>query len=375
MPRATSSGGGSEGLGGVVEQRVQGVTGWQGPGHPGRGGWKGPPPFNQNPPPPIGGIQIGTLPSAEVLSNLGLSTISPETRPSAGLATDPFAAIMPFLSSFAGAEQKKAEGKPQQLIAKGLPTLPAKLVEKAQSLEFVEMEEFLPTPRSLRLAEQRKLNPSLQDALVGALTQFQASQQRRSQRRVLDILTWTRCFSLYIAVVAKAKAEMVPVMVAHLHTVYKLQRRAPEATAWLEYDVQFRMEAAASEDRVWNCTDPWQYLSCLPGPSAAEDPFEMAVERSRPQLLGVGHAHAVRRPGPDGQDSRPAEVAYPGKGKGPATGQPVPKKTKKSDACRWFNSAPGGCPYGTKCTFVHRCGNCWAVDDHTTGSCPFPRRP
>ena len=64
---------------------------------------------------------------------------------------------MPFLSSIAGTERKKAEGKPQQLIAKGLPTLPAKLVEKAQNLEFVEMEEFLPTPRSLRLTEQRKL--------------------------------------------------------------------------------------------------------------------------------------------------------------------------------------------------------------------------
>lgn len=192
-----------------------------------------------------------------------------EAQQPAGSVVNPFAAILPFLSSITGTEQKKAEAKPQRLIIKGLPTLPAKLVERAQSLEFVEMEEFLPTPRSLRLAEQAKPNPSLQEALVGALTQFQASQQQKSRRRVLDIWTWTRCFTLYIAVVAKTRPEMVPVMVAHLHTVYKLQRRAPEATAWLEYDVQFRMEAAASEDKVWNCTDSWQYLSCLPGPQAS----------------------------------------------------------------------------------------------------------
>ena len=49
-------------------------------------------------------------------------------------------------------------------MAKGLPTLPMKLVEKAWNLEYVDMEEFLPAPRSLRLAEQGKQSSSLQES-------------------------------------------------------------------------------------------------------------------------------------------------------------------------------------------------------------------
>ena len=65
------------------------------------------------------------------------------------------------------------------MIVKGLPALPAKVVEKAQDLEFVEMEDFLPAPRALRLAEQGKGSLSLQESLVGALTEFHASRQHR----------------------------------------------------------------------------------------------------------------------------------------------------------------------------------------------------
>ena len=105
-----------------------------------------------------------------------------------------------------------------------------------------------------------------------------------------------------------------------------------------------------------------------------DDPFEMAVERPRPQLLGT--SHMPRRPGSEGQESRPVEAAKVGKGKVPASGLPAPKKAKRSGACRWFNSGvPGGCPYGTGCEFTHRCGNCWALDDHPTASCPFPKKP
>jgi hypothetical protein len=41
------------------------------------------------------------------------------------------------------------ETKPSRyLVAKGLPTLAMKLMEKIWNLEYVDMEEFLPTPRS-----------------------------------------------------------------------------------------------------------------------------------------------------------------------------------------------------------------------------------
>ena len=97
-----------------------------------------------------------------------------------------------------------------------------KLVDRIWNLEYVDMEEFLLAPRSLRLAEQGKSAPSLQESLVTAFNQFQPIQSQRTQRQVLDVITWMRCFTLYIAVMAKQQSDMVQCMVAHLRTVLKL---------------------------------------------------------------------------------------------------------------------------------------------------------
>jgi len=59
-----------------------------------------------------------------------------------------------------------------------------KLVEKAWNLEYVDMEEFLPAPRSLRLAEQGKPSSSLQESLVGAFSHFQTFSNSISHRNV-----------------------------------------------------------------------------------------------------------------------------------------------------------------------------------------------
>ena len=102
------------------------------------------------------------------------------------------------------------------LIAKGLPTLPMRTAEKAWNMEYIDMEEFLPASRSLCLAEQTRPAVSLQQSLVGALNQFQATQQQKGPR-VMNIVTWVRCFSLYIAVMARKAVEMMACMVLHLH--------------------------------------------------------------------------------------------------------------------------------------------------------------
>jgi hypothetical protein len=75
-----------------------------------------------------------------------------------------------------------------------------------------------------------------------------------------------------MAVMVKRHAEILPYMVAHLHTVIKLHQKAPGRFSWLEYNIQARMEMAASEDRTWANLDPWQYISCLPGPSTQHSP-------------------------------------------------------------------------------------------------------
>lgn len=157
-----------------------------------------------------------------------------------------------------------------------------------------------------------------------------------------------------------------------MHTVLKLYQKAPDTTAWLEYDAQFRMEAAAVESREWSCGDLWQYLACLPGRSSSSDPFSItAQEPARPsadpfQQFGV--------PGPP-----PLEPAQQkGKGKRPRSStscedvRPPLKRSKGTGVCRLFNRAPGGCPYGGDCIFVHKCSNCRNMEEHGALACPLP---
>ena len=75
---------------------------------------------------------------------------------SGSVAPSLFASIIPFLSGLPGTSTSQDnDAKPVRfLVVKGLPTLPMKLVEKAWNMEFLEMEDFLPAPRSLRIAEQ-----------------------------------------------------------------------------------------------------------------------------------------------------------------------------------------------------------------------------
>ena len=78
---------------------------------------------------------------------------------------NPFASIIPLLASLPVPPEAgdKVELKPSScLVEKGLPTLPMKLVEKVRNLEYVDMEEFLPAPCSLWIAEQGRSSASLQ---------------------------------------------------------------------------------------------------------------------------------------------------------------------------------------------------------------------
>ena len=329
-------------------------------------------------------LSLGTLPPASAMEEIGLATMAsapeePQTEP----ANNPFASILPLLMSLPSATEPKdkADPKPSRyLVAKGLPTLLMKTVEKAWRLEYMDMEEFLPTPRSLRLAEQGKSATSLQESLVGALNQFQATQLQKGQHRVLDIMTWIRCFSLYVAVMAKKFPEMIPSMVAHLHTVLRLHQKASHKSAWLEYDIQFRMEMAASEDRSWTCGDPWQYISCLPGPSATGDAWDKSEWEE--QWMQCGVQESQQRAGSSQDPGEQNIHSSAGKGKrlmeaskGASSTRPLAKKPRRAGICRLLNNAPGGCPYGRDCIFTHRCTNCGAVNEHGRLSCPLPPKP
>ena len=141
-------------------------------------------PNGYRPPPRLG--ELGSLPPPDKVGALELSEMgetSGQQPPTEKEALNPFASIIALLTAFPGPPEAgdKAEPRPlRYLVEKGLPTLPTKLVERVWNLEYVDMEEFLPAPRSLRIAEQVRSSASLQESLVGAFSQFQALQQYKA---------------------------------------------------------------------------------------------------------------------------------------------------------------------------------------------------
>ena len=207
----------------------------------------------------------------------------------------------------------------------------------------MEIEEFLPTPHALCIVEQGNPSYSVPDSLVGALNQVQAIQQQKSQRPVMDITTWVRYFMLYMAVLSSRVPEMVPSMVAHLHTVLHLQQRASHNLAWFEYDIKFRMEMADSADLAWKCGDPWQYMASA-----------WPASPKRPLCGGRGGHHI----GYKGKRKAPAESG--GRERSPNL---TPEKVEEG-ICRLHNTTLWGFPYGRECIFSHRCTGCGAMDEH-----------
>ena len=102
-------------------------------------------------------------------------------------------------------------------------------------------------------------NPiSMQEGIMGAFQQLQ-----QPNKRVVDILTRVRCFSLYIAVMAAKRHDLVAPMTSHMHMVMRLQAMYG-GMSWIQYDWQARREMNAEGAESWQKRDPWQLLSCLP---------------------------------------------------------------------------------------------------------------
>ena len=91
------------------------------------------------------------------------------------------------------------------------------------------MEEFLPLNRTVQALEI--------SGLVRDGTVFQVTQACR----VADMTSWMRCFTLYVAVMAKWKPGLVAPMLAQLHTVIKVEQSVG-GLASLQYDWRTRKE-------------------------------------------------------------------------------------------------------------------------------------
>ena len=97
----------------------------------------------------------------------------------------------------------------QYLAAVGLPTIPRKLATRIWELDFIEMDELLPSNRAIQALEGSRSQEAGTSSSVG----LAPSQNRRTT----DVMAWVRCFNLYTTVMVQRRPELIGPMAAHLH--------------------------------------------------------------------------------------------------------------------------------------------------------------
>ena len=160
--------------------------------------------------------QLSNIP--EILSPLGDGrTQTPQQVPTEVVPGDTTGAVKGIR------EESSLSMFPQHVLAApGLPTVSRKLAQRIWALELIEMEEFFPTNKVVQSLES-------EDGAPGS------SRTHSQSKQVAGIITWVRCFSLYLAVMAQKRATIVAPMVFHLHAVIKLHQSV-HGMAWLQYD-------------------------------------------------------------------------------------------------------------------------------------------
>ena len=179
-------------------------------------------------------------------------------------------------------------------LASSLHPIPFKLVQRIQSLEFVEMRELLPD--NMALAEKLEALPSRPDQ--------PAKQSVR--REVGSLLTWIS-FATYVAIMSQAHPEKVVDMLACMRLLIREAHKFG-GEGWLTYDSVFRRNQQGRNDR-WDFLDlslhmayianqgPPLAIPCRHCNEADHDPEECALAPTA-QLTRAFSSKARERPGP-----------------------------------------------------------------------------
>ena len=147
-------------------------------------------------------------------------------------------------------------------MGEGLPPVAEKVADKIRAWKFVDMAELLPEPWGAP--------PLMQE---GSL----ASQQLRKQKKkVTDIVTWLECFAMYVGVMAGAHPKSVPELMAYMITILRASQDF-EDPAWITYDLAFRRQAAATNNRQWSRLNPTLYSICTAGKARKNTRCELCL--------------------------------------------------------------------------------------------------
>lgn len=125
------------------------------------------------------------------------------------------------------------------VVSPGHAPIPAKLVSKITSGQFVDLAD-------LSLANLPVVDQEPHTFLDGKLL---VSRKRRLVE-ITDILTWTEAFTIYQMIMCAAHPHRWPDLTKYKLLIIQTARHSPNR-AWLEYDLAFRRDAAATGATDW----------------------------------------------------------------------------------------------------------------------------
>jgi len=184
-------------------------------------------------------------PAVTTLSLLPPSSTATPTLPPHALGSP--ATLAPVASTSNAPAPPLDAGQPQS--ARGMPfhlassfaPIPAKLVSRIQSLEYVDLRELLPD----NIALSEKL-----DALPARANQV----PNQEQREITKIVTWVSCFASYVAIIAQKHPERTRDMLAYMRLMVR-EGHKHGGTGWLKYDRIFRKNNPGPS-ASWDVLDP-----------------------------------------------------------------------------------------------------------------------
>ena len=178
---------------------------------------------------------LGVMPSSASLSGLPVISVgvtSTSMRPDdvgSSTATTIPTVGMSLVWSHRGSQQSAIGLTRIQGVYVGAGNSPvsAKLAEKICRWDFVDMADMLPEVRlGDREGEPEKLLP-------------------RRPRCVTDIWSWLHCYGTYMSVLGPSFPEAIPELMGYMSLIIRCSQDY-EGLAWVQYDMAYRRQAAAS---------------------------------------------------------------------------------------------------------------------------------
>ena len=127
------------------------------------------------------------------------------------------------------------------ILSAALQPIPARLVRRIQSGEFVEMRDLLTDNIALHEQLEAVQGPLLSAATPGAL--------RARLREVPSLISWVFCFAAYMVV--RTQDEATREMLSYCRRVIREALRHG-GQGWQEYDRSFQAQAAIDRSLRWN---------------------------------------------------------------------------------------------------------------------------